>query len=191
MHPREFVVHLTGLRAIGSGGSLLPSAQRSLSEVPVLRSLFQILAMTSLCSLATVNPDGRSHICHVYFAYSPTLELYFLSDPESRHCTNLETNSSMAVSVFDSTQRWGGMDRGISLYGTCGATYGRDATRSEQVYARRFQAYTKWRATLKSDEETQGLRFFAFAPKRVKVFDEKKLGAGVFVVGSVRRKIRE
>src|SRR3989442_11759105 len=115
MHAREFVVHLTGLRAIGSGGALLPSAQRGLSEVRVLRSLFQSLEKTSLCSLATVNPDGRSHICHVYFAYSPTLELYFLSDPESRHCTNLALNSSMAVSGFCFTQTSGWTERWVAI----------------------------------------------------------------------------
>jgi uncharacterized protein YhbP (UPF0306 family) len=189
MESREFAVHLAGLRAIGSGGSLLSSAQRRLSEARVLRSLFQTLEKTSLCSLATVNPDGRSHICHLYFAHSPTLELYFLSDPESRHCTNLKTNSSMAVSVFDSTQRWGGRDRGIALFGACRTTDGGEAKRAERVYARRFQAYTRWRATLKSDDVDQGLRFFRFAPKRVKIFDETKLGAGVFVVGSVRKKL--
>jgi uncharacterized protein len=189
MQPQEFAVHLAGLRAIGSGGLLLSSAQRGLSEARVLRSLFQTLEKTSLCSLATVSPDGQSHICHVYFAHSPTLELYFLSDPKSRHCTNLETNSSMAVSVFDSTQRWGGKDRGIALYGACRATEGGDAKRAEQVYALRFQAYMRWRATLNSDDESRGLRFFRFAPKRVKIFDESKLGAGVFVVGSVRRRL--
>jgi general stress protein 26 len=189
MQPRDFVVHIAGRLAIGSGGSLLPSVQHGLSEARVLRSLFQTLEKTSLCSLATVNPDGQSHICHVYFAHSPTLELYFLSDPESRHCTNLKTNSSMAVSVFDSTQRWGGRDRGIALYGTCRATSGRDAKKAEQVYARRFQTYARWRSTLKSNDEAQGLRFFRFAPKRVKIFDETKLGAGVFVVGSVRTKL--
>jgi hypothetical protein len=97
----------------------------------------------------------------------------------------------MAVSVFDSTQRWGGRDRGVALYGACSTTKGRYAKRAEQVYASRFQAYTKWRATRKSDDEAQGLQFFVFAPKRAKVFDETTLGAGVFVVGSVRRKITE
>src|SRR2546430_15588999 len=104
----NFGVHIAGLQAVGSGGALLPSARRGLTEERVLRSLFQILAKTALCSLATVNPDGGSHICHVYFAYSPLLELYFLSAPGSRHCTDIRTNSSMAVSVFDSTQHWGG-----------------------------------------------------------------------------------
>jgi len=189
MQAREFLVHLAGLRTVGSGGSPLPSAQIGLSERLVLRSLFQILEKTSLCSLATVNPDGGSQICHVYFAYSPTLELYFLSDPESRHCTNLRTNSSMAVSVFDSTQRWGGKDRGIALYGMCRATKKGDVERAEQTYARRFQAYTKWWATLKSDDEARGLRSFRFRPEKVKVFDETKLGAGVFVVGSIGRRI--
>jgi len=96
----------------------------------------------------------------------------------------------MAVSVFDSTQRWGGRDRGIALYGTCRATKKEDVERVEQTYARRFQAYTKWRATLKPDDEAQGLRLFRFRSEKVKVFDETKLGAGVFVVGSVRSRIR-
>ena len=71
----------------------------------------------------------------------------------------------------------------------CRATKKGDVERAEQTYARRFQAYTKWWATLKSDDEARGLRSFRFRPEKVKVFDETKLGAGVFVVGSIGRRI--
>ncbi len=93
----------------------------------------------------------------------------------------------MAVSVYDSTQRWGGPDCGIALYGTCSEARGQGATLAEQVYGRRFKAYEKWRATLPPGDEAKGWRFYVFDASRVKVFDETQLGSGIFAVAWIRR----
>lgn len=180
-------LRLVGLRAVGPGGLTLRSPPSSLTQSRVLRSLLKILEGTALCSLATVAPDNVAHSSHVYFAYSSQLDLYFLSDPNSNHCRHLSRNPTMAVSVYDSTQRWGGPDCGVALYGTCMQARGRNAGIAEQVYRRRFRAFTTWRAGLTPGEVAETWRFYRFRASRVKVFDEAPLGPGVFAVASVHR----
>jgi hypothetical protein len=178
-------VQLVNLRAVGPDG--LPISAKGLSEKKVLRSLSRILEGTTLCSLATVAPRRRAHSCHVYFAYSPGLELFFLSDPDSNHCRHLSGNPSMSVSVYDSTQRWGGTDRGLALYGTCRETRGRIRAEAVKAYRRRFSAFREWRKQVQPDDPAAKWRFYRFVPRRIKVFDETSLGTGVFAVASVRR----
>ncbi len=184
---RRFQVALTGLHAVGPGGQPRSALPSGFTESKVLRSLFRILEATTLCSLATVSPDCVAHISHVYFAHSRDLHLYFLSDPRSGHCRHLIANPTMAVSVCDSAQQWGGPDCGIALYGTCREARGRGATLAAQVYGRRFQAYEEWRATLPPRDEAMRWRFYVFDASRVKVFDETQLGSGIFAVASIRR----
>jgi uncharacterized protein len=177
-------LRLANIRTIGAGG--LPIPVGPLSEQRVRSSLFRILDRTPVCSLATVGPENHAHSSHVDFAYSARLELYFLSDPASRHCRHLETNPSMAVSVYDSQQRWGGPDSGLALYGLCRMARGASHARAEAVYAARFRQYRGWRRKVRPGDEAAKWRFFRFVARRVKVFDEDRLGAGVFVIASVR-----
>lgn len=162
------------------------------SEERIERSVSRILRDIGLCSISTVAQGNRAYINTAYFAVSPDLVLYFLSDPASLHCRNLQRNPSMAMTVFDSTQKWGGRDRGLQLFGTCRRTAGARAIEAERVYAKRFRAYTMWMRGTSQAERRQAAQlrsyaFFRFAPSKVKVFDERELGAGVFVVAGVRR----
>src|SRR2546427_7373245 len=80
------------------------------------RSVFRILRDSALCSMSTVAPGNRAHINSANFCYSPDLIFYFLSDPDSLHCKNVERNPSMAMMVMNASQTWGGTGRGIQLF---------------------------------------------------------------------------
>jgi nitroimidazol reductase NimA-like FMN-containing flavoprotein (pyridoxamine 5'-phosphate oxidase superfamily) len=182
-------LRLVGIHSVGPGG--LPRSATGLTEARSRVSLHEIMDATELCSLSTVTRRGTAHSAHVYFAYTPMLELYFLSDPNSIHCTNLRTNPSMAVSIYDSTQRnfAGQGDRGVALYGRCREAQGREARLAEETYGRRFRPYLAWRTSPEYDKEAQKWRFYRFVTSRIKIFDEPKFGSGVFVVASIRTRM--
>lgn len=162
-------------------------AQQKFSNAQVRRSLFSILQENVLCSMATVTKQNRAHINHAYFSYSENLDFYFLSDPASLHCRNLLTNSSMAMTIFNSSQKWGGSDRGLQLFGTCREVARHRALAAEQSYAERFQVYEKWRAS-RGERDRFQYRFYRFVPSRIKMLDEEVFGGGVFVVAAVMRR---
>lgn len=115
----------------------------------------------------------------VYFAWSPQLDLAWISEPRAKHSQNLGENGSAAIAVCDSRQSWGGSDRGIQLFGRARNVKGAAADDAEKLYAKRFAAYRS--------SDLAEYRFYVFRPQRVKLFDELELGAGVFVTARVSR----
>ena len=130
-----------------------------------------------LCALATVSRGGRAHINHMYFARSGLFDVVWISDPDSRHSRNLLTNSSAAVTIFDSHQTWGRPDRGIQLFGAAGTASGAAAREAERAYAARFPSY----------DPSDSYPIYRFRPRQVKIFYERVLGGGTLVTARVTR----
>jgi uncharacterized protein YhbP (UPF0306 family) len=135
----------------------------------------RLLDESRLFALATVAPDGTAHINTAYFAWSPTLALVWLSHPDARHSRNIRANPSAAAAVYDSTQSWGKPDRGLQLFGS--ASELEDADDAGALYAQRFSDYRR--------DDVEAYRFYDLRPRRIKLFDERELGAGRFVTAGV------
>ena len=152
---------------------------RRIAKHPATRRLVamtrRLLDQSKLCAIATVSPGARAHVNTAYFAWGPSFEMVWLSAPEARHSRNIRANPSTAITVYRSTQTWGGSDRGIQLFGTARELRGRDARAAEQLYAARFKAYA----------EIDTYRFYRLRPRRMKLFDEHALGGATFVTVAV------
>jgi uncharacterized protein YhbP (UPF0306 family) len=177
-------MRFTNITAQNAAGALL---DRPASEEHLRRAVFDILEANLLCSMSTVTPDGRAHIHTAYVCYSQELEFYFLSHPRSTHCRNVAANSSMAMAVFSSKQQWLGPDRGVQLFGTAIQAENTEASKAEELYAKRFSAYRNWRSAGLGELESE-YRFYRFVALRLKVLDEVSLGDALFVSAAVDRK---
>lgn len=166
-----------------------PLKSRRLTAERVKRSTERILKKNPLCAIATVTDDGRAHVNTAYFAWSDALDLFFLSYPESLHCQNLKANSSMAIAVFECPQRWGELDRGLQLFGTCQEARAAAAETAKRLYAARFKPYAQWQREERGHAGEE-YRFYRFVPTRLKLFDEREFGGAVFVTASVGRRSR-
>ncbi len=145
-----------------------------------LRSIARrLLNATALCAISTVSSDGRAHINTAYFASSAAFEIVWLSAPEARHSRNVRRQPSVALAVYDSTQKWGGFDRGIQLFGAARELSGRVARDAARLYGKRFQAYSR--------DEMGAYRFYRFRPRTLKLFHERELGGATFVTARVLR----
>jgi uncharacterized protein YhbP (UPF0306 family) len=150
---------------------------RPVAAARIVALAHRLLEASTLCAIASVAPGGPAHINTAYFAWSRDLEIVWLSDPSARHSQNLRRNRWVAIAVYDSTQIWGQPDRGIQLFGPAREAAGRLMQASERIYAARFPAY--------EGPESGAYRLYHFRPRRIKVFDERALGSGVFVTASV------
>jgi len=108
-----------------------------------------------------------------------TFDLVWLSEPHARHSRNVRGNGAAAIAVYDSTQTWGKPDRGIQLFGSARETGAAEMTEAERVYGKRFPDYDR--------SEHTAYRLYLFRPRRLKLFDERALGAGTFVTARVAR----
>ncbi len=149
---------------------------RRFSSALLERVALRLMNAAPLCALSTVSPGGRAHINHMYFAWSDRFEVFWISDPESVHSRNLGRNSSAAVTIYDSHQTWGLLDRGIQLFGTAGVTAGRADQEARRAYGARFRDY---------DAEADDLPVYRFRARTVKLFDERSLAPGTLVTARV------
>jgi uncharacterized protein YhbP (UPF0306 family) len=136
----------------------------------------RLLDASRLCAIATVSPAGRAHINTAYFAYGTGFEIVWVSAPLARHSRNIQVRRRIAIAVFDSTQTWGGEDRGMQLFGTARELRDRSSDEAERLYARRFPDAADIR---------KKYRFYRFIPRHVKLFDEPKLGGATWVTARV------
>ena len=136
----------------------------------------RLLDESKLCAIATVSPGGRAHVNTAYFAWSTRFEIVWLSSPQARHSRNIRATPSAAVAVYRSTQKWGGSDHGIQLFGRAQELRGRSAREAERLYAARFRAYG-------ADLDTY--RFYRLVTGRMKLFDEHALGGATFITIAV------
>jgi len=139
----------------------------------------RLLDGSTLCAIATVSASGRAYVNTAYFAWRRDLQLIWLSEPRARHSQNLRVNATTAVAVYDSSQTWGEPDSGIQLFGSARELAGQAAIDAASIYEERFPTYRS------ADLTAYG--FYAFRPHRIKLFDERSLGAGVFVTARVAR----
>src|SRR5256712_10533380 len=147
----------------------------------IQRSVISILRHSALCSMSTVAPGNRAHINSAYFCYAPALNFYFLSDPDSLRCKNVERNPSMAMMVMNSSQTWGGTDRGIQLFGACHRVRGPAAKEAERRYGSRFPRDATWlrrndRSGRRGADLLRSDAFYRFVPAPVKIPDVAGFG---------------
>jgi uncharacterized protein len=158
---------------------VIERSNRPISSGRIAAAARRLLDASTLCAVATVAPAGRAHVNTAYFAWSPELDLVWLSEPRARHSRNIRANPSASVAVYSSEQHWGKADRGIQLFGTARELDRADAGDAEALYAARFPDY--------QPDEMSAYRFYVLRPRGLKVFDEAELGAGVFVTARVGR----
>jgi uncharacterized protein YhbP (UPF0306 family) len=154
-------------------------SKRPVATSRVAATAESLLEASTLCAIATVTPVGQPHVNTAYFAWTRDLRLVWLSEPGAQHSRNIRANGNASVAVYDSEQRWGGPDRGIQLFGTARELERLADSGAERLYAARFSGYRR--------QELDAYRFYVFRPRRLKVFDESKLGAGVFVTARLGR----
>ena len=89
--------------------------------------------------------------------------------------------------MFASAQEWTQPGRGIQLFGTGSGLDEPDARKAENIYRRRFPAFSAWNAELAPGDPASDYRFYRFTVDRFKLLDEATFGDGVFVEADVLR----
>lgn len=79
------------------------------------QKLFDYLSSQRLMSLATSHQ--APWICNVYYVIDNSFNLYFLSEPKSKHCQDIAINKNVALSIADSSQKVVDKKIGVQIQG--------------------------------------------------------------------------
>lgn len=157
----------------------------------LLASVTRILTANSLCSMATRSEAGLVDINTGFFSVAADLTLYFLSNPRAGHCRNLLQIPQMAVTVFDSHQRWGDSHAGLQFFGLGAIVLPAQLEQARACYAARFAGYfdlvIRAAEALAAPTGAAVLQLYSFAPTRVKILDELEFGDEVYITAEIVR----
>jgi len=145
----------------------------------LVSSINQMLEANTLLSMATTC-NSKSHINTAYYCYNPKMDLYILTYPSSIHGKNLTKNTSVAITIFDSKQKWDSSKKGLQLFGTCRPARGHELIEALSLYGRRFKGIKKWVKSI-FDIKKLDSRFYIIKIERVKLFDESNFGEENFI----------
>ncbi len=80
------------------------------------QKLLQYLKSQRLMTLSTY--DNRPSVSSVYYAIDDTFNLYFLSEPKSKHCLDIKMNKQVGCNIADSHQLVTDKKIGVQIHGT-------------------------------------------------------------------------
>ena len=132
------------------------------------------LAERSSLTLATSGPAGP-WAAGLYFAHDG-LTLYFLSDPATRHCQDIATDSRVAAAIHEDYRDWRQI-RGVQLEGRAEAVVGvAEVARAWEVYLAKFPFVRQFRVgdALEIMGRAVRSRFYRIIPSRVLYLDNRK-----------------
>jgi len=164
------------------------SSDHSDIDVGRLRDSAQhILERTTLCSIATVCANGTPYANTCFFSVSNGLSLIVLTPPSTVHAKNIARQSSVAITVFDSTQVSGAELQGLQLFGTARQANDDETPECLRVYARRFPSILTAAPDTATFFRVFQSRFFIVTIDTVKIFDEPTFGKETWIIASIMR----
>ena len=69
-------------------------------------------------ALSTITSDGGSWTTPVHFEHGPKLELYFVSQRESKHVANILNDARVSVAIYHPDAMADGSNMGLQIKGT-------------------------------------------------------------------------
>jgi uncharacterized protein len=88
----------------------------------------QFLGTSRTASLSTVSSDGKPHAANLQYAVDKDWSLYFVSNPETVHASNIAIDPAVALTIYGHTDNWREI-HGLQIKGECFAATD-DADRS-------------------------------------------------------------
>lgn len=150
-------------------------------------SLSQLLRDNGLCSMATVGANCTAHINTCFCAPTSDFRVIVFTVPATRHGENLERNQSVALTLFDSHQEWGGIVYGCQCFGSGRLLHGEDAAQALVAYTARHPRMVEWAPTLADLEAKFTSRLYEMRVDRFTLLDEARFGKEGYVNGTVVR----
>jgi uncharacterized protein YhbP (UPF0306 family) len=127
-----------------------------------------------VATLATA-AGGRPWAAAVFYA-SQDLTLFFVSDPESRHCTSLRECRTVAAAIHENYENWREI-RGVQLEGAVEVVPAAELPPALAVYLAKFPFVREFltpEGLFRIAGRTLGARLYRLSPFRLFLLDNRK-----------------
>ena len=140
--------------------------------IDILREAAALLAECRTASLATVDEQDRPHAANIQYVHDDRLRLYFVSSEDAAHSRHIETNPTVALTVYHHDDQDPANIHGLQLHGRAQPiTDQAERRRVLALYTARFPFITTDPA-LRAAVEMQ--TFYRFTPTWVRLIDNRR-----------------
>jgi hypothetical protein len=149
----------------------------SIPAATVADSVEAIAAETPVLSLATSGEDGTAHANMAFFALGPDFDLFFVSEPSTRHGRNLTVRPQASAAIWLRPPEYGEQLQGMQLTGQCAIARELDAAEAFAVYSGRFPSFGRDPVMRESYlAGTAASSLYRFRTQSLTLVDEPRLG---------------
>lgn len=137
-----------------------------------------MLEVHGTATLATVGAGGP-WAAAVFYASDADLSLYFVTEPGTRHGSDLQNDARVAVAIHADVASWNDV-RGLQLEGTARIVPETDRPAALEIYLRRFPDIRRLSEAPANDAERRiGARLgriplWRIAPSRIRIVDNRE-----------------
>ncbi len=134
------------------------------------RSLAPLLALCAECpalTLSTVSAEGAPASAAVFYAFTPELTLYFISEAHTVHSQNLGRNPAASITIYPSVWNWSEI-RGLQMNGLAQVIADpSERRRAGLLYRKRFPFVNSLAEALARAQ------FYKFTPRWARLTDNR------------------
>jgi len=131
--------------------------------------ILEVLSKGYLMSLGTID-EGGVWVADVIYIYDEDLNIYWMSDPDSRHSKAIEKNNQAATSITV-TNQGKAPNLGVQLSGKTEKIEGPRHDLAVKHFKKRGKPEPK-----ENDDVLDGDSWYVLHPKRIDLIDEENLG---------------
>jgi nitroimidazol reductase NimA-like FMN-containing flavoprotein (pyridoxamine 5'-phosphate oxidase superfamily) len=121
--------------------------------------------------VATADRGGQPWASPVYFAHSGYRELFWVSDPEADHSTNLRERREVGIVVFDSSAPIG-TGQGVYISGVAQELPAHETAEPIEIYSKRSVGHGGGKWTAEDVRPPSRHRLFRASAEAIYVLDE-------------------
>ena len=112
-----------------------------------------------------------------FYVFDDDFNIYMWTGPETLHAKNIKNNEKVAVSIFNSAQKWGSLLKGVQIIGRAKMIGEEELKKAGKLYIKRFVKSRKYaKNPMDFHNKKFESRFYKIQPSEIKVLDEKTFG---------------
>ncbi|MBI5065941.1 pyridoxamine 5'-phosphate oxidase family protein [Candidatus Woesearchaeota archaeon] len=148
----------------------------------IMTSIKHILEQNMLLTLSTLDKKNNQPCSSTaYYVFDNDLNLYFWTSSNAIHSKNIKQNPKVAVNIFDSSQKWGTLLKGLQMFGKCRPVNNKELLFGGALYLKRFPKVIQFvKKIFDFNSKKLETKMYKITINKIKVFDEKVFGKEEF-----------
>ena len=142
----------------------------------IIAAIYSIFEKNNILTLSTIK-GKKPFSCSAYYVFDKDFNLYIWTEKESTHSKNIQNNSSVAVNIINTSQKFGSELQGLQIRGKAEPASGSELIKAGNLYMKRFPSVSKYVLKIRDFVSKKfESAIYKIEVENIKLMDEKNFG---------------